>query len=182
MVKLSVNVNKVATLRNSRGGREPSVVDAVRVCVGAGVPGITVHPRADARHITPADVREVAAELAPLKGRVEFNMEGDPRPEFMDLVTEVRPDQCTLVPVRPGEITSQAGGDTGRSRRWGRRRRCRSGNPRRMFVAGTNRFAGPGPPAPSVSAPAFARAFRVRRPGAPRRACACRRRRPPFSA
>ena len=109
MVKLSVNVNKVATVRNSRGGNQPSVVDAVRVCVAAGAPGITVHPRADARHITPADVREVAAELAPLRGRVEFNIEGDPRPDFIDLVSDVRPDQCTLVPVRPGEITSQAG-------------------------------------------------------------------------
>ncbi len=109
MIKLSVNVNKVATVRNSRGGRTPSVTEAVRVCLEAGVPGITVHPRADARHITAADVREVAAMLAPLKGRVEFNIEGDPRPDLLALVREVRPDQCTLVPVRPGEITSQAG-------------------------------------------------------------------------
>jgi len=107
--KLSVNVNKVATLRNSRGGGVPSVLDAVRVCVAAGAQGITVHPRADQRHITPADVRDVAAELAPLRGRVEFNIEGDPRPDFVALVAEVRPDQCTLVPVRQGEITSQAG-------------------------------------------------------------------------
>lgn len=109
MVKLSVNVNKVATIRNSRGGRLPAVLDAVRVCVEAGAPGITVHPRADARHITPADVREVAAFLAPLRGRVEFNIEGDPRPDLLALVREVRPDQCTLVPVRPGEVTSEAG-------------------------------------------------------------------------
>ncbi len=80
MVQLSVNVNKVATLRNSRGGLIPSVLDAVRVCVDAGVPGITVHPRADARHITSTDVVEVAALLRPLGGRVEFNIEGDPRP------------------------------------------------------------------------------------------------------
>ena len=109
MTKLSVNVNKVATIRNSRGGRLPSVIEAVRVCIDAGVPGITVHPRADARHITFDDVREIAEELAPLRGKVEFNIEGDPRPDFLPLVLEVRPDQCTLVPVLPGEITSQAG-------------------------------------------------------------------------
>src|SRR5439155_17800449 len=70
---------------------------------------ITVHPRADARHVTARDVREIAATLAPFKGRVEFNIEGDPRPDLLALVMEVRPDQCTLVPVRPGEVTSQAG-------------------------------------------------------------------------
>lgn len=109
MVKLSVNVNKVATVRNSRGGSVPSVIDAVMVCIDAGSPGITVHPRADARHITAADVREIARLLAPLRGHIEYNIEGDPRPDLLDLVHEVRPDQCTLVPVRPGEITSQAG-------------------------------------------------------------------------
>ena len=109
MIKLSVNVNKVATVRNSRGGTTPSVVDAVMVCIDAGAPGITVHPRADARHITMTDVHEIAALLAPLAGRVEYNIEGDPRPDLLELVRAVRPDQCTLVPVRPGEITSQAG-------------------------------------------------------------------------
>ena len=108
-VKLSVNVNKVATVRNSRGGSIPSVIEAVRTCIDAGAPGITVHPRADQRHITAADVREIAEELAPLKGRVEFNIEGDPRPGFLELVLSVKPDQCTLVPVKPGEITSEAG-------------------------------------------------------------------------
>ena len=108
-VKLSVNVNKVATVRNSRGGSIPSVIEAVRTCIDAGAPGITVHPRADQRHITTADVHEIADELAPLKGRVEFNIEGDPRPGFLDLVLAVKPDQCTLVPVKPGEITSEAG-------------------------------------------------------------------------
>lgn len=107
--KLSVNVNKVATLRNSRGGAVPSVVDAALVCVRAGAPGITVHPRADARHITFDDVREIAAALRPLEPRVELNVEGDPRPDLVALALEVRPDQFTLVPVRPGEITSQAG-------------------------------------------------------------------------
>lgn len=109
MVRLSVNVNKVATLRNSRGGSVPSVIEAVRVCLRAGAPGITVHPRADRRHITPEDVRAIARELAPLRGKVEYNIEGDPRPDLVALVHEVRPDQCTLVPVVAGEITSQAG-------------------------------------------------------------------------
>lgn len=109
MVRLSVNVNKVATLRNSRGGNEPRVLDAVEVCLAAGVRGITVHPRADQRHITPTDVRDIAASLAGPRSTVEFNMEGDPRPEFIELVHEIRPEQCTLVPVVPGEVTSQAG-------------------------------------------------------------------------
>jgi pyridoxine 5-phosphate synthase len=104
-----VNVNKVATLRNSRGGALPSVVDAVRVCLDAGAPGITVHPRADARHITPIDVQAIAAFLAPRRREIEFNIEGDPRPDLLAMVREVRPHQCTLVPVRPGEVTSQAG-------------------------------------------------------------------------
>ncbi|HVC19928.1 MAG TPA: pyridoxine 5'-phosphate synthase [Vicinamibacterales bacterium] len=135
-ISLSVNVNKVATLRNSRGGQVPDVLEAVRTCVAAGAPGITVHPRADRRHITPDDVRAIAAELrawrddAPetegraqpggphggpeVRGgasteRIELNIEGDPRPELLALVREVRPDQCTLVPVVPGEVTSQAG-------------------------------------------------------------------------
>jgi pyridoxine 5-phosphate synthase len=108
-VRLSVNVNKVATLRNSRGGALPSVVDAVRVAVDAGARGITVHPRADARHITPVDVHAIASFLAPRRREVEFNIEGDPRPDLLEMVREVRPDQCTLVPVRPGEVTSQAG-------------------------------------------------------------------------
>jgi len=113
MVRLSVNVNKVATLRNSRGGRVPSVLEAVDVCVGAGAPGITVHPRADRRHITPQDVREIARALRDSVPGVEYNIEGDPRPELLDLVEEVRPDQCTLVPVVPGEVTSQAGWQPG---------------------------------------------------------------------
>ncbi len=109
MIRLSVNVNKIATVRNSRGGTVPSVLEAVRVCVAAGAPGITVHPRADARHITTADVREVAAWLQTAHGGVEFNIEGDPRPDLLQLVHAVKPTQCTLVPVKPGEITSQAG-------------------------------------------------------------------------
>jgi pyridoxine 5-phosphate synthase len=109
MVKLSVNVNKVATLRNSRGGRLPDLLEAVDVCVAAGTPGITVHPRADRRHITPDDVRGIAEALTGRQPHVEYNIEGDPRPDLIDLVLEVRPDQCTLVPVVPGEVTSQSG-------------------------------------------------------------------------
>src|SRR5712692_9988376 len=115
MVRLSVNVNKIATLRNSRGGAVPSVVEAVEVCVAAGAPGITVHPRADRRHITPDDVRAIARMLREKTPTVEFNIEGDPRAELIDLVHEVRPDQCTLVPVVPGEVTSQAGWQPGPS-------------------------------------------------------------------
>src|SRR5262245_62099334 len=109
MIHLSVNVNKVATLRNSRGGTQPRVLDAVDVCLRAGVFGITVHPRADRRHITPEDVRDIKRVLDGYSRRIEFNIEGDPRPDLIDLVLAVRPDQCTLVPVVPGEITSQAG-------------------------------------------------------------------------
>jgi pyridoxine 5-phosphate synthase len=115
MVRLSVNVNKIATLRNSRGGGVPSVIEAVRVCVAAGAPGITVHPRGDRRHITPEDVNDISADLAHLPRHVEFNMEGDSRSEFVEMVCHVRPHQCTLVPVKPGEITSQAGWSTATS-------------------------------------------------------------------
>jgi pyridoxine 5-phosphate synthase len=109
MARLSVNVNKVATLRNSRGGDVPSVLDAVRVCLEAGATGITVHPRADERHIRRTDVHAIAALLEPRRADVEFNIEGDPREDLLALVRGVQPHQCTLVPVKPGEITSQAG-------------------------------------------------------------------------
>jgi pyridoxine 5-phosphate synthase len=104
MINLRVNVNKVATLRNARGGDEPNVLKAARTCVQAGCQGITVHPRADRRHILPEDVRDLAKTLT-----VEFNIEGDPRPDLLDLVLEVKPTQCTLVPTDPGEITSHRG-------------------------------------------------------------------------
>ena len=113
MIRLSVNVNKVATLRNSRGGDMPRVLDAVAVCLEAGAQGITVHPRADRRHITTEDVREIATALAGRRPAVEYNIEGDPRPDWLALVKDVRPDQATLVPVAPGEITSQAGWTAG---------------------------------------------------------------------
>lgn len=109
--QLSVNVNKVATLRNSRGGDVPNLIRACEVIVAAGSRGITVHPRADERHIRMRDVREIAGWLGQKSSHVEFNIEGDPRPDLMDLVCHVRPQQCTLVPVRPGEVTSEAGWD-----------------------------------------------------------------------
>ena len=113
MVRLSINVNKVATLRNARGGAVPSVLEAVEVCIAAGAPGITVHPRADRRHITPEDVRAIARALGGRHEQIELNIEGDPRAELLDLVEEVQADQCTLVPVVPGEVTSQAGWQLG---------------------------------------------------------------------
>lgn len=109
MVQLSVNVNKIATLRNSRGGAVPSLIEGVDTILAAGCRGITVHPREDQRHITPDDVRAIAARLAPERGSVEFNIEGDPRDDFIALVLDTKPEQCTLVPVLPNEITSQAG-------------------------------------------------------------------------
>jgi pyridoxine 5-phosphate synthase len=118
MIKLSVNVNKIATLRNSRGGEEPSVLHAVDVCVRAGAPGITVHPRADERHIRRSDARAIAAHLRSAHPGIEYNIEGDPRSDLIELVRETQPTQCTLVPVVPGEITSQAGWPTTTSAEW----------------------------------------------------------------
>jgi pyridoxine 5-phosphate synthase len=104
MIRLSVNVNKIATLRNARGGNIPDVVEAARTCIAAGCDGITVHPRPDARHITFQDVIDLAAMMT-----VEFNIEGYPGAEFVDLVLRVRPTQVTLVPDPPGVLTSNAG-------------------------------------------------------------------------
>jgi pyridoxine 5-phosphate synthase len=118
MIKLSVNVNKIATLRNSRGGDEPSVLQAVETCLAAGAPGITVHPREDQRHVRPDDVTGIAALLRRHPRTPEFNIEGDPRPDLIDMVLAVRPDQCTLVPVTPGEVTSQAGWPSTTSADW----------------------------------------------------------------
>ena len=106
MINLSVNVNKVATLRNARGGGNPNVLQAALTCIKAGCQGITVHPREDQRHIRPSDVYEIASAID-----VEFNIEGDPRPDLIDLVLEVCPAQCTLVPVEEGEVTSNHGWD-----------------------------------------------------------------------
>jgi pyridoxine 5-phosphate synthase len=109
-IRLSVNVNKVATVRNSRGGAIPSPLEAARASLAAGAGGITVHPRADDRHIRPSDVREIAVLMAEPRTRgLEYNIEGDPRRDWLALVHEVRPGQATLVPVRAGEVTSEAG-------------------------------------------------------------------------
>ena len=110
MIKLSVNVNKIATLRNARGGDQPSVVRAAQTCIDAGCHGITVHPRPDGRHIRYQDVRDLAALLAD-HSSIEFNIEGYPSTEFLDLVCQVRPTQCTLVPDPPDVLTSNAGWD-----------------------------------------------------------------------
>lgn len=107
---LSVNVNKIALLRNSRGHNEPDVLRFVRRAIDLGVRGITVHPRPDERHITRRDVRDIAAMLADHSG-VEFNVEGYPSGPFLQLVEAVRPAQCTLVPDEPGQLTSDHGWD-----------------------------------------------------------------------
>ncbi|MDO8434829.1 MAG: pyridoxine 5'-phosphate synthase [Candidatus Binatus sp.] len=104
MIRLSVNLNKIALLRNARGGKRPSVLDAATACIAAGCHGITVHPRPDARHITRQDVLDLAAMLP-----VEFNIEGYPSPEFLKLVRSVKPAQATLVPDPPDALTSSAG-------------------------------------------------------------------------
>jgi pyridoxine 5-phosphate synthase len=107
MPALSVNLNKVALLRNSRTIGIPSVVDAARTCIAAGADGITVHPRPDGRHIR----REDVFALGEVVGAVEYNIEGNPVPEFMRLVREIRPTQCTLVPDSPAQLTSDHGWD-----------------------------------------------------------------------
>lgn len=107
MTKLSVNINKVATLRNARGGNLPNVVKVALDCENFGADGITVHPRPDERHIRRKDV----FDLRPLL-RTEFNIEGYPSPEFVDLVLKVKPHQVTLVPDSPTQLTSNAGWDT----------------------------------------------------------------------
>lgn len=107
MTRLSVNINKVATLRNARGGNVPNVVKVALDCEKFGAEGITVHPRPDERHIRRSDV----FDLRPLL-RTEFNIEGNPSPEFIDLVLKVKPHQVTLVPDSPTQLTSNAGWDT----------------------------------------------------------------------
>ncbi|MCI5581230.1 MAG: pyridoxine 5'-phosphate synthase [Phocaeicola plebeius] len=107
MTKLSVNINKVATLRNARGGNNPDVEKVALDCEAFGAEGITVHPRPDERHIRYADVYA----LRPLL-KTEFNIEGYPSKEFIDLVLRVKPHQVTLVPDAPDQITSNAGWDT----------------------------------------------------------------------
>ncbi|MCB2378810.1 pyridoxine 5'-phosphate synthase [Hymenobacter sp. BT635] len=107
MTKLSVNINKIATLRNARGHNRPDVLQVARDCERFGAQGITVHPRPDERHIRYQDVRDLRQIVT-----TELNVEGNPTPDFMDLVREVRPKQVTLVPDAPDAITSNAGWDT----------------------------------------------------------------------
>jgi pyridoxine 5-phosphate synthase len=107
MTRLSVNINKIATLRNARGGNNPDVLKAAIDCQRFGAQGITVHPRPNERHIRYSDVHQIRPHIT-----TEYNIEGYPSPAFMDLVLEVRPHQVTLVPDPPGALTSSEGWDT----------------------------------------------------------------------
>jgi len=107
MTRLSVNINKVATLRNARGANTPDLIQMAKDIERFGAEGITVHPRPDERHIRYSDVRQLSSVLS-----VEFNVEGYPNKSFIDLVKEVKPAQVTLVPDPPGALTSNAGWDT----------------------------------------------------------------------
>mgnify|MGYP000997146219 CR=1 FL=1 len=107
MTKLSININKIATIRNARGGNMPDVLQAAIYCELYGAQGITVHPRPDERHIRYSDVYEIKPLL-----KTEFNIEGNPFPEFIKLVSEVKPAQVTLVPDGHNVLTSNAGWDT----------------------------------------------------------------------
>ncbi|MCW8897859.1 MAG: pyridoxine 5'-phosphate synthase [Flavobacteriales bacterium] len=107
MTKLSVNINKIATIRNARGGNLPDLVQMAKDCEKFGAEGITVHPRPDERHIRYKDVYD----LSPIVS-TEFNIEGFPNTKFIDLVLDVKPTQVTLVPDPPGVLTSNAGWDT----------------------------------------------------------------------
>lgn len=106
MTQLSVNINKIATLRNARGGNVPNVLELALQIERWGANGITVHPRPDERHIRYQDVRDLKPRLT-----TEFNIEGNPTPEFMALIKEIRPTQATLVPDSPEQLTSNAGWD-----------------------------------------------------------------------
>jgi pyridoxine 5-phosphate synthase len=107
MTKLSVNINKFATLRNARGGNIPDIIQAAKDCERFGADGITVHPRPDERHIRYQDVFDLKKIVA-----TEFNIEGYPNEKFMDLVLRIKPTQCTLVPDGENVVTSDRGWDT----------------------------------------------------------------------
>lgn len=107
MTKLSVNINKIATLRNARGGNLPDVLKAAIDCERFGAQGITVHPRPDERHIRYQDARDLKSLV-----KTEFNIEGNPEQQFIDLVLQIKPHQVTLVPDAPDAITSNQGWDT----------------------------------------------------------------------
>ena len=117
MTALSINLNKISLLRNSREGNYPNVLQHAQLCIDNGADGITVHPRPDQRHIRPSDVRELSALVQPL-ATVEFNIEGNPfapavddYPGFIALVEQTKPDQCTLVPDNDSQLTSDHGFD-----------------------------------------------------------------------
>jgi pyridoxine 5-phosphate synthase len=122
MIELSVNLNKIALLRNSRGGDKPSVLEAAEIAINAGAYGITVHPRPDRRHVRPHDVTDLASMLRTRHRDVEFNIEGNPfagarangYPGFDALIESARPDQCTLVPDDDNQLTSDHGWDLNR--------------------------------------------------------------------
>ena len=114
MTNLSVNVNKIAWLRNARGEGRPDIIELSKILIDCGIQGLTVHPRPDLRHITPDDVYDISSLC--IESNVEFNIEGNPYseptkiyPGFMNLVKEIEPDQCTLVPDSPEQITSDHG-------------------------------------------------------------------------
>ena len=107
MTKLSVNINKIATIRNARGGNNPNLVKVAQDCEEFGAEGITIHPRPDERHITTEDVYSLKRVVT-----TEYNIEGNPDQRFMDLVTEVKPEQVTLVPDAVDALTSNSGWDT----------------------------------------------------------------------
>lgn len=107
MTKLSVNINKIATLRNARGGNIPDVIKVAIDCQAFGAEGITVHPRPDQRHIRYSDVFDLQSKV-----KTEFNIEGNPTPEFISLIEKIRPSQVTLVPDSHDAITSSSGWDT----------------------------------------------------------------------
>ncbi len=109
LVKLSVNVNKYALLRNSRGRNLPALPECIDTILGAGAHGITIHPRRDERHIRISDIEVVSTHLANHHPGVELNIECENHPDVISRVLKVRPAQCTLVPVRPGEVTSDHG-------------------------------------------------------------------------
>ena len=107
MIRLSVNINKIATLRNARGGNQPDLIQVAKDCERYGAQGITVHPRPDERHIRYKDVELLKPTIL-----TEFNIEGNPTPSFIELVLANKPDQVTLVPDDPGQLTSDHGWDT----------------------------------------------------------------------
>ena len=114
MTNLSVNVNKIAWLRNARGEGRPDIIELSKILIDCGIQGLTVHPRPDLRHITPDDVYDISSIC--IESNVEFNIEGNPYsepteiyPGFINLVKDIEPDQCTLVPDSPEQITSDHG-------------------------------------------------------------------------